>query len=83
MQDILEICCGLDVHKETAVACLLKGGLEDNPSKEIRTFSTLLPGLDELRVWLESGNCRHVAMESIGMYWQPVYNVLEGAFDGP
>ena len=82
MQDILETCCGLDVHKETVVACLLKGGLGNNPIKEIRTFSTLLPGLEELQVWLEVENCQHVAMESSGVYWQPVYNVLEGAFDG-
>jgi transposase len=82
MQDILEICCGLDVHKETVVACLLKGSRNDNPSKEIRTFSTLLPGLDGLKSWLEEENCHHVAMESTGVYWQPVYNVLEGAFSG-
>lgn len=82
MQDILEICCGLDVHKETVVACLLKGSVTGNPTKEIRSFSTLLPGLDELKVWLEQEQCHHVAMESTGVYWQPVYNVLEGAFDG-
>lgn len=82
MQDILEVCCGLDVHRDTVVACLLKGNLEDNPSKEIRTFSTLLPELDQLREWLEEEQCRHVAMESTGVYWQPVYTALESAFDG-
>lgn len=82
MQDILETCCGLDVHKETVVACLLKGNVDGEPAKTIRTFSTLLTGLDELKAWLESENCRHVAMESTGIYWQPVYNVLEEAFDG-
>ncbi|WP_227764392.1 IS110 family transposase [Zhaonella formicivorans] len=82
MQDILEICCGLDVHKETVVACLLKGNVDGEPVKTIRTFSTLLAGLDEMKVWLENENCRHVAMESTGIYWQPVYNVLEEAFDG-
>jgi len=83
VQDLLEICCGLDVHKETIVACLIKGSVnDDKPQKTIRTFSTLLPGLEELKGWLESENCHHVAMESTGIYWQPVYNILENAFDG-
>lgn len=82
MQDILEICCGLDVHKETVVACLLKGGNDNKPEAKTRTFSTLIPNLEELKTWLEEENCRHVAMESTGVYWQPVYNALEGAFDG-
>ena len=83
MQDLLEICCGLDVHKETVVACLLKGSVHnDKPQKTIRTFSTLLPGLEELKAWLESENCRYVAMESTGVYWQPVYNILESALEG-
>jgi transposase len=82
VQDILEICCGLDVHRDTVVACLLKGNIEGLPSKEIRTFSTLLPGLEELRTWLEEEQCHHVAMESTGVYWQPVNTILEDAFDG-
>ncbi|OIQ10373.1 hypothetical protein MOOTH_27340 [Moorella thermoacetica] len=82
MQDILEICCGLDVHKDNVVACLLKGNVGEEPTKIIRTFSTLLAGLEELKAWLEAEDCRHVAMESTGVYWQPVYNVLEEAFDG-
>jgi len=82
MQDILKICCGLDVHKETVVACLLKGDVDNKPETTIRTFSTLLQGLEELKAWLVKENCRHVAMESTGVYWQPVYNVLENAFDG-
>jgi len=82
MQDILEICCGLDVHKETVVACLFKGNVDHKPQSTTRTFSTLLSGLEELKTWLEEENCRHVAMESTGVYWHPVYNVLESAFDG-
>lgn len=82
MQDVLEICCGLDVHRDTVVACLLKGSTDGLPSKEIRTFSTLLPGLEELKTWLEEEQCHHVAMESTGVYWQPVNTILEGAFDG-
>lgn len=82
MQDILKICCGLDVHKETVVACLLNGDFEKKPESTIRTFSTLREGLEELKAWLIKENCHHVAMESTGVYWQPVYNVLESAFDG-
>lgn len=82
MQDILEICCGLDVHRDTVVACLLKGNLNSTPTKEIRTFSTLLPELEQLKAWLEEENCHHVAMESTGVYWQSVYTTLESAFDG-
>ena len=82
MQDILETCCGLDVHKETVVACLLKGDRNNKPEAITRTFSTLIPSLEELKTWLEEENCRHVAMESTGVYWQSVYNVLESAFDG-
>jgi len=82
MTDILEICCGLDVHKDTVVACLLKGSTYDSPSKEIRTFSTLLPGLEELKTWLEEEQCHHVAMKRTGVYWQPVNTILENAFDG-
>lgn len=82
MQDILETCCGLDVHKETVVACLLKGDMDTKPQACIRSFSTLIPSLEELKTWLEGENCRHVAMESTGVYWQTIYNTLESAFDG-
>ncbi|CAG7653376.1 IS110 family transposase ISGka2 [Paenibacillus solanacearum] len=77
MEAILENCCGLDVHRDTVVACLLTGNLEDRPKKEIRTFSTMSKGLHELAAWLYSASCIHVAMESTGVYWKPVYRVLE------
>ncbi|MDF2923518.1 MAG: transposase family protein [Paenibacillaceae bacterium] len=77
MEAILENCCGLDVHRDTVVACLLTGHLEDRPKKEIRTFSTMSKGLHELGAWLQSASCTHVAMESTGVYWKPVYQVLE------
>lgn len=82
MQDLLEICCGLDVHKEMVVACLLKGSLGDEPEEEIREFSTLLSGLDMLRSWLLENGCTDVAMESTGVYWFPIYNVLEAITEG-
>lgn len=82
MEAILECCCGLDVHRDNVVACLLKGPQDLKPEATLKTFSALPNGLEELRTWLEEENCRHVAMESTGVYWQPVYNVLEEAFDG-
>lgn len=77
MQDLLEICCGLDIHKESIVACLLTGATDVKPTSEIRTFSTMAPGLVELKAWLHKCNCHHVAMESTGIYWVPVYETLE------
>ena len=82
MEAVLERCCGLDVHRDNVVACILKGTNEQKPERIIKTFSSLPDGLQKLRTWLEEENCRHAAMESTGVYWQPVYNVLEEAFDG-
>jgi transposase len=81
MQDILDCCCGLDIHKESIVACVLKGPLEEGlkPRSEIREYGTQLYNLLALRTWLEEQNCHYVAMESTGIYWQPVYAVLETA----
>jgi transposase len=79
MEDILECCCGLDVHKESVVACLMKGdiGTGLKPNSEIREFGTQLKDLISLRDWLGEQNCHYVAMESTGIYWQPVYAILE------
>lgn len=82
MEAILEICCGLDVHRDNIVACLIKGSLDNKPKSETRTFSALQHGLTSLREWLEKEDCHHVAMESTGVYWKPVYTILEDAFDG-
>jgi transposase len=72
MEVIYSRCCGLDVHQKTVVACLItpKG-------KEIRTFKTMTSDLLELADWIVSDGVTHVAMESTGVYWRPVYNVLE------
>lgn len=78
MRSMLSICCGLDVHKNTVTACLLQTGARGEATKETRTFSTTTKGLLELSDWLVANRCRHVAMESTGVYWKPVYNILEG-----
>ncbi|WP_157067256.1 IS110 family transposase, partial [Alicyclobacillus shizuokensis] len=80
MEAILERCAGLDVHQESIVACVLVGPLDRSPKSEIRTFGTMVDDLLALADWLSETGCTHVAMESTGIYWKPVWNVLE-AFD--
>ena len=78
----MRVCCaGLDVHQATVVACLLKGPLERKPNIEIREFSTVLSGLLALQDWLSEEECTDVAMESTGVYWKPIFNVLESTCD--
>jgi len=81
MEPIVERCCGLDVHQATVVACLLVGKAHERPRKEVRTFSTFTADLEQLRDWLQREHCTHVGMESTGVYWKPVYAVLEGDFE--
>src|SRR5271154_3095865 len=81
VQAIIERCCGLDVHHETVVACLLVGAPGAQPTKEVRTFRTVTRDLEVLRDWLAAAGGTHVGMESTGVYWRPVYAVLEGHFD--
>lgn len=83
MEAIIERCCGLDVHKSRVVACLLVGAPGKKPKAEIRTFRTFTRDLSALAQWLKDNECTHVAMESTGVYWKPVYAVLEdfGGFD--
>ena len=81
MEVIIERCCGLDVHQETVVACVLIGAPGERPRKEIRTFRTMTRDLEALRDWLQELGVTQVGMESTGVYWRPVYAVLEGRFD--
>lgn len=81
MEILVERACGLDVHQATVVACVLTGAPGSRPKKEIRTFGTCLRDLEELRDWLTDQAVTHVAMESTGVYWKPVYTVLEGSFE--
>src|SRR6266404_4511715 len=78
MQTLVERGCGLDVHQATVVACLLIVLKNGQVQKQIRTFGTTTRELLDLREWLLSQGCTHVAMESTGVYWKPVYAVLEG-----
>ena len=78
MQANIERCGGLDVHQETVVACLLIGAAGARAHKEVRTFRTVRRELEALRDWLKAAGATHVGMESTGIYWRPVYAVLEG-----
>lgn len=82
MQDVLTCAMGLDIHRDIIVACLAKGDLDVEPEIEIRSFSTLIPEMKKLREWVEESGCRHIAMESTGIYWQPIYEMLEPCFQG-
>lgn len=73
MQIIHHSCCGIDVHARTVVVCLIKGG-----RRQIRTYSTMTDDLLVLCDWLVSEGCKQAAIESTGIYWKPVYNILEG-----
>ena len=81
MKALYNRCCGLDVHKKVIVACLVTPGANEEPQKQLRTFGTMTQDLLELADWLASEGCTHVAMESTGVYWKPVYNLLEGQFE--
>jgi transposase len=78
MEMILERCCGLDVHQATVVACMLVNAGGRRTRKEVRTFRTVTRELVALRDWLLEEGVTHVAMESTGIYWVPVFQVLEG-----
>ena len=80
MEIVFARCAGIDVHKRTVVACLLMPGPAGAPSKQIRTFGTMTHDLLALADWLAAAGCTHVAMESTGVVWKPIYNLLEDRF---
>src|ERR1700716_551585 len=81
MQTLVERGCGMDVHQATVVACLLVVLKNGKVQKQIRTFGTTTRELLSLREWLLSEGCTHVAMESTGVDWKPIYAILEGALE--
>jgi transposase len=81
MEVVHSHCGGLDVHKKSVVACRIIPGLQGEWRKEIRSFGTMTADLLALADWLRAGQVTHVAMESTGVYWKPVYNLLEGEFE--
>jgi transposase len=81
MEVIIDRCAGLDVHKQTVVACVrTPGSGRSKRHSEVRTFATFEGDLRALRVWLVECGVTHVAMEATGVFWKPVWHVLDGAF---
>lgn len=80
MDVIYTHCAGLDVHKQTVVACSITPGPQGEKQSEVRTFGTMTTDLLALSDWLATQGVTHVAMESTGEFWKPVYNILEGNF---
>jgi transposase len=79
MEVLYPRCAGLDVHQKTVVACArLAAG--STVEQSVQRFETTTRGLLELHDWLQERGCTHVAMESTGVYWKPVWHVLEGSF---
>jgi transposase len=75
MRDLLNQCCGIDVHQETLTACIMKGSGQ-NMFKEIREFSTFTDGIQALGAWLKEHEITDIAIESTGIYWKPIFNIL-------
>lgn len=81
MRVVHERCAGLDVHKKSVVACRIVPDGKGDWQSEIRTFKTMTSDLLQLADWLAQVEVSYVAMESTGVYWKPVYNILEGQFE--
>jgi transposase len=80
MDVVYRCCCGIDVHKKMVVACLLSLDEQGQRHQEIRAFTTMTHELLALADWLSAADCTHVAMESTGVYWKPIFSLLEGQF---
>jgi transposase len=80
MDVVYSRCCGLDVHKASVFACRVTSDPSGTPRKEVREFSTMTEDILRLGDWLAEGSCTHIALESTGVYWKPLYNLLEDRF---
>ena len=81
MEVIHRRCAGLDVHKKSVAVCVRVLGSDGRLQKQVRTFGTMTRDLLELGEWLTGQGVTHVAMESTGVFWKPLYNLLEGKFE--
>ena len=80
MEPVLDSCAGMDVHEKKVDVCIAHGPLEKSPKFEIRTFLTMTADLEDLKSWLKKYNVTTIGMESTGVYWKPIFNVMEGEF---
>jgi transposase len=79
MEVVYPRCAGLDVHAHSITACV-RSAAGHEVTYQHRTVATTTAGLLDLAEWLETAGCTHVAMEATGVYWKPVWHVLEGQF---
>ena len=79
MQVLYQRCAGLDVHKRTVVACVLTSTEKGAATPEVKTFGTMTRDLEALSQWLAERQVEQVCLESTGVYWWPVFNLLEEA----
>lgn len=80
MEPILASCAGMDVHEKKVDVCIAHGPFDKPPKFEIRTFSTMTSDLEDLKTWLKQYEVTTIGMESTGVYWKPIFNVMEGDF---
>jgi transposase len=80
MEPILMNCAGMDVHEKKVDVCIVHGPIDKPPKFEIRTFSTMTSDLEELMTWLKKYEVTTIGMESTGIYWKPIFNVMESDF---
>ena len=78
MRVVHQTCAGMDVHKKDVKVCLVTRDQQGQRRQEIRTFRTMTQDLLALRDWLQDQGCTQVVMESTGVYWKPIFNLLEG-----
>jgi transposase len=81
MEPILISCAGMDVHEKKVDVCIAHGPLDKPPIFEIRTFPTMTSDLEVLKLWLKKYEVTTIAMESTGVYWKPIFNIMEDEFD--
>lgn len=81
MEVLYPRCSGIDVHKRFLVACLSIVQANGQRQKELRQFTTMTSEILALKEWLKASGCRQIAMESSGVYWKPVFHLLEGEFE--
>ena len=81
METLYPCCAGIDVHKGNVVVCVRCCDRPGKGFEEIRTFSTMTRDLLALADWLAEHAVTHVAMESTGVYWKPIFNILGGRFE--
>ena len=81
MDTIHRCCAGLDVHKKTVAACVRRVDENGKLHQEVRTFATMTGDLLELSDWIAGQGVTHVAIESTGVFWKPIFNILEATFE--